>query len=174
MLRHSSARIDLLIVLICLGALLFAAYLQYHESIAPCPLCVMQRLILIMLSLVSVSCLALHYKHFACRIPHRFNLITTLFGAGLAIKQLWLEHHWQSHLISCRESFEGSIQSLGLTKIFNHFFDGNSDCGTTQWRFLSFSLSAWTLFLFILLIILIGRQIYLDRKEKNNRQLFSY
>lgn len=174
MLRWSSVRIDLLIVLICLSALLFASYLQYHEAIAPCPLCIMQRLILIMISLVSLACIALHYKHLVYRILHRFNLIATFFGAGLAIKQLWLEHHWQSHLISCRESLEGTIASLGLAKIFNHFFDGNTDCGATQWRFLNLSLSAWTLFLFVLLIILIGRQIYLDQKEKNKQQLFSH
>ncbi len=165
-----SRRIDLLIGCICLCSLVCAAYLQYYLKLAPCPLCIIQRLLLTILGFVSFISGLCNLSQIFNRCLHRCNLGLITLGAVFASHQIWLEHNAMYRLTSCRESLDPYIQSLSFfTHFFNNFFQSTVDCGTSQGSFLYLSASVWLLFLFFILGILVTKQLCLDKNINDTR-----
>ena len=74
------------------GLIAYALYLQYYEYQNPCPLCIMQRVAYIAVMVVFLAG-ALHGPRFvgAC-VYSSVAVAICLAGAGIAARQVWLQH----------------------------------------------------------------------------------
>lgn len=144
-----------LIGLIACAALIGSAfYLQYVEDLDPCPLCMMQRLVIYVLALTFLIA-SLHKPQLIGQRCYA-GLITliSLAGAGFASRQLWLQSLPADQVPACGPSLDYMIDVLPWTEVLSVMMRGTGDCAKVAWTFLSLSIPAWTLIAFIIFAVL--------------------
>lgn len=138
----------------CIGLIGSAFYLQYVEGLDPCPLCMMQRIIIYILALIFLIA-SLHkpqvigQRLYACLIT-----LVSLAGIGFASRQLWLQSLPPDQVPACGPSLDYMIDVLPWTEVLSVMMRGTGDCAKIAWTFLSLSIPGWTLVAFIIFSVL--------------------
>ncbi|MEM1244560.1 MAG: disulfide bond formation protein B [Pseudomonadota bacterium] len=131
----------------------FGYYLQYFHSLPPCPLCVLQRIIFVILALIFLLASMIQFKR-AGRITTAF--LTSLFsflGLAAAARQVWLQHLPASQVPACIPDLQTLFSLFPFKKAVGLVFRGGVDCATVHWRWLGLSIPEWSLIFFIGLAI---------------------
>ncbi|RRJ82463.1 disulfide bond formation protein B [Aestuariirhabdus litorea] len=138
-----------LLAALCCAALIGAALVMEHLlGLEPCPLCIMQRLVVISLGVLFLI-VALHnpggkgYKRYAL-----ISLLTSAGGMALAIRQLWLQSLPPEEVPACAPPLEYMLESFPLIEVLEFMLSGTGDCAEVQWVFLGLSIPGWTLVAF--------------------------
>lgn len=152
----SERRLYLVIALGCAGLVLGAIGIQYFVKLIPCPLCIAQR---VFFGLAGLCALAGYYGP-ATRIWERMVtngiLFSALIGAGIAGRQVWLQHFPPvgfdptKCVVSFGSFFDGFLRALG----------GAGNCAIKDFSLFGLQLSEWSLLCFI---VLIGTALWLVR-----------
>jgi disulfide bond formation protein DsbB len=111
-----------------------ALYLEHVVGLIPCPLCIIQRVLLI---LVGIVCLAGLIHHPRAELPSRRPVAARLYGLGVSFfailgaavagRQVWLQHQPSDQLPSCLPSLDYLIAVLPLQVIMHMLFNGPAD-----------------------------------------------
>jgi len=138
-------------VLVCIGLLAFALYLQYVEHQEPCPLCILQRVAFFAMMAVFVVG-ALH----APRRRGAFVYSTLAFvfaaaGAAVAARQVWLQHLPANQVPACGPGLEYMLERFPLYETLKKVLAGSGECAEVGWKFLGLSIAGWSLVWFVLL-----------------------
>jgi disulfide bond formation protein DsbB len=149
---------DLAIVILGLsGALLFGALVMEHLfAMAPCPLCLMQRVWFLAAGLFAVIGL-LHDPRWG--IYPLLTLISSLAGAGFAIRQLYLQSLPAGQAPACGAPVDYLISQSRFGELLSAMTSGTGDCATVTWQFLGISLPGWALLGFAALALLAVLQL---------------
>lgn len=146
-----------LFVLAFLGSALLIAvalYLEHVVGLAPCPLCIVQRICTIGFGLV---CL-LAAIHGSARIGRRvYAVLALLFvgvGGATATRQIWLQSVPADQLPSCLPSLEYMMEALPFQEIARLVLHGTAECAEVSWTLLGLSIPEWSLLAFIAMAIL--------------------
>ncbi|MBE7374630.1 disulfide bond formation protein B [Pseudomonas lopnurensis] len=146
-----------LFVLAFLGSALLIAvalYLEHVVGLAPCPLCIVQRICTIGFGLV---CL-LAAIHGPARIGRRvYAVLALLFvgvGGATATRQIWLQSVPADQLPSCLPSLEYMMEALPFQEIARLVLHGTAECAEVSWTLLGLSIPEWSLLAFIAMAIL--------------------
>ena len=129
----------------------YAWYVQFGLGIEPCPLCIMQRLALIALTLVFAGAAA----HGATgRGRYAWAAAVALAaGTGIAIagRHVWLQSLPAELVPACGPGLEYLIDALPLFDALAEAFHGSGECANVDWTFLGLAMPAWTLIWFVAL-----------------------
>ncbi len=139
--------------LACSGLLAYAYYLQFARHLEPCPLCIFQRLFYLGAGLVFLAA-AIHNPAKAGRVV--YGLLCAMFslgGAGVAARQVWLQHLPPDQVPECGPGLNYMLDSFPLNKTLKMVLEGSGECAKVDWRFLGFSIAEWSLLIFILLAV---------------------
>lgn len=140
------------VICLSVGSLMaFALFLEHIQGLAPCPLCMMQRLWMLLVGILSFIALA-----------HRPGLgiypllcaMASLVGGGFSIRQLWLQSLPVDQHPACGPGFEYMLESFPLSEVLVAMTSGTGDCAQVSWTFLGLSIPAWTLVGFCVLLTL--------------------
>jgi protein dithiol:quinone oxidoreductase len=149
--------------LACAGMLAFGYYLQYAVGLEPCPLCILQR---IMLLGTGLAFLAASIHHPAGRAGARIyaGVITlcAATGAAIAARHTWIQHLPEDQRPTCGPSLDFMLSTFGPVQSLGRILRGSGECGKVDWTFLSFSIPEWTLAAFIVFAvwaILLARRV---------------
>jgi disulfide bond formation protein DsbB len=154
----------LLIALISLGMLAFGVlYLQNVVGLEPCPMCIVQRYALIV---VSVFCLLA-----ACCRGRGWRAVWGVlaiamagFGAFTAARQSWLQWHPPA-FATCGRDLYGMIESFPLERAIPMIFRGAGDCSAVDWTFLGGSIANWSFLWFAFVIVAILALLLARRRQ---------
>ena len=146
--------IDIWAFLACCVLLTIAAYLQIHIGLKPCPLCVLQRLMLLLIGLLFMLGALLRLKQFSHQILHFTIFVLSTVGAGFASRQVWLEFQPINTVAECGANLSYLFKLLPMNEAFKAIFNGTGNCATVTWRFLNHSIPEWTLLAFALFALL--------------------
>ena len=138
-------------VLVCIGLLAFALYLQYVEQQEPCPLCILQRIAFFAMMAVFVIA-ALHGPH--RRGAFVYSTIAFLFavaGGGVAARHVWLQHLPADRVPACGPGLEYMLERFPLREALGKVLAGTGECAEVGWTFLGLSIAGWSLVWFVLL-----------------------
>ncbi len=139
------------LILTLTGLLLLASFgLQYFEALLPCPLCIMQRLMMFLIFLVA-------WAGFLTgrRFLWGLEVLFALAGAFFAIRQLWLQANPVLDTGVCLPGVQQLIHHLPWHEVLQAFvWGGQSSCGEVGWQLLGLSMPAWSLIYFSLIGIL--------------------
>ncbi|MDE2284113.1 MAG: disulfide bond formation protein B [Hyphomicrobiales bacterium] len=147
-----AAAAALAVFAIGLATLLGAWYFQYVVKLAPCPLCLEQRLpydIVIPLALAIAIAAALRAPRALIAVGLLAVVILMLYGAGLGVYHAGVEWHWWRGPADCSGpvtdlSAKGSILSqLHSVRVVR--------CDEAAWRFLGISLAGYNVLISLLL-----------------------
>lgn len=147
-LNHKQSAWLLFIIPIVL--LLFAYYLQYFQEQEPCPLCMTQRLCFYGITVAALLAAILHGRPLWRKISNGLLAVFAALGAGVAIRQLWLQSLPPDQVPACGPSFEFIVKTFPLSEAVSIMFKGTGDCAEVTWTFLGLSIAAWSLVWFVI------------------------
>ncbi|MCC7411234.1 MAG: disulfide bond formation protein B [Gammaproteobacteria bacterium] len=133
-----------LIALACTALLGFGYYLQYVQHLEPCPLCMLQRLAFLGVGAVAVVA-ALHGPGAAAARAYAAAIaLIALAGAGVAARQIWLQHLPPELVPECGPGLEFMLELYGWSDTLAKVLKGTGDCATVEWTFLGLSIAEWS------------------------------
>src|ERR1700712_5763568 len=109
MLSLLTSRVVFFLIAVTIGVLFAVAlYTQYVGGLEPCPLCMTQRFFYGLTALIA-GIPRLHNRH-----PQRYAVLviaSALAGAGVAARQVWLQHLPPNEVPACGPSLEYMLQT---------------------------------------------------------------
>ncbi|MFB3100110.1 MAG: disulfide bond formation protein B, partial [Gammaproteobacteria bacterium] len=75
-------------------------------------------------------------------------LIASLCGAGIAGRQIWLQHLPEDKIPECGPGLEYMLDTFPFTDALRMILSGSGECAEVQWTFLSFSIAEWSIVCF--------------------------
>lgn len=144
----SSPRRGLLLVAwSCLGLLAFGMYLQHVVGLTPCPMCIVQRYVMVLMLILS-ALLAWAPKPTARVLAACLLVPLAGFGAFVAARQSWLQW-FPPEVYSCGRDFYGMVETFPLKRAIPMIFRGSGDCTKIDWTFLGLSIANWSFLAFL-------------------------
>jgi disulfide bond formation protein DsbB len=140
---------------LCIGSLGFAYYLEHHQYVQPCPLCMLQRGLYLLLALFFCF----------CAIPRTMPLwlsrslsaiigIIAILGIGIAGRQIWLEHLPPGEAPLCSASLDRLLEIYPILEVFRRILTTSGECARVMLRIVGLSLAEWSLVLFEVILLL--------------------
>lgn len=134
--------------LVCALIVGAAVYLERVVGSAPCPLCILQRLLLLVCSFVCLVA-ALHTPgRLGWRIYSGILLLVALIGAATAGRQVWLQASPPENLASCLENLQYLLDTQPYTKVLALVLAGSAGCSEITWSLFGISMPEWSLLAF--------------------------
>jgi disulfide bond formation protein DsbB len=150
LLRRRSG--NLIGFLACAGLLAFGYYLQFVVGLEPCPLCIIQRLILLATGIAFLVA-AVHHpvRRWAARSYGIVIALIALSGASVSARHVWIQHTPEALRPACGPGLDFLISTFGPFEVLQRVLRGSGECGTVDWTLLGLSIPEWTLGAFIVL-----------------------
>ena len=159
-LANHPRRILGLIAIACVAMLAFGLYLQHVVGLEPCPMCIVQRYVLVAVALVAGISAAFKRRFWLYGGVIKMGALS-VFGAFVAARQSWLQ--WNPpEVMSCGRDFFGMIEAFPLRRAIPMIFRGSGDCSVIDWTFLGLSIANWS-FLCFSAIALMAVALWLKR-----------
>lgn len=130
----------------CIGLLAFGMYLQHVVGLEPCPMCIVQRYVLILVAIVAGVAASLSGAK-GRRVGVVLMGLLALGGAFVAARQSFLQWY-PPEVLSCGRDFYGMIESFPLKRAIPMIFKGSGDCSAIDWTFLGLSIANWSFLCF--------------------------
>lgn len=127
-------------------ALAIAGYLEYSVGLAPCSLCVLQRMCLM---LFLVNCLVASVHGPALRGSIAYGVTGLVFASGglaLAWRQVLLQGETTGQVFQCAPHTHATGS---LWCAIRQVFQGPIDCASITWSLFDLSIAEWSLLFFL-------------------------
>ena len=131
-------------------------------NLAACPLCILQRMLYLLLTLESIAVWILAGAHLPRRLGARVMAGTALTGVWIAAYQTWLQRFAKG--VSCTADqpwWEAFVNWAGSQ--WPLMFEASGLCSEAGWKFLGLSIAEWSLIAFTSMTI--ARLVALCRKN---------
>ncbi len=128
----------------------YAYYLQYHEYLDPCPLCIFDRVFLLGIIVTTLLAALLNPQRLGQRF---FALLVLLFVAGgltSSGRHVWLQHLPADQVPTCGPGLNYILDAFPLGKAIEMIFRGSGECAEIHWQFFGFTLPEVTLMMFMI------------------------
>jgi disulfide bond formation protein DsbB len=135
--------------LACMSLLGAAYYFEYVMYLDPCPLCVMQRIAVLLVGLVSLSGFLLGLEGIKQKFHAVLLFVTASFGLFVAGRHMWIQSLPADQVPTCGPSLEYMVDTLPWAEVLTVMLRGNGNCAETQWSFIGLSMPAWVLIWFV-------------------------
>ncbi len=133
------------------GLLAYGYYLQTARGIQPCPLCIVQRVTFMGLGVIFLIAALHNPRRWGRFVYALLILLVAGFGAGVAIRHLYLQHLPPDLVPSCGPGLGYILQNFAPGQAIPLILRGSGDCAAIHWRFLGLTIPGWTLVMFVLL-----------------------
>lgn len=137
--------------LACAALLAYAIYSQYQLFLDPCPLCIFQRVVFIVMGLVFLLGLLHGPRGWGRKVYGVLVFFVGMIGVGIAGRHVWLQHLPADEVPACGPGLEYMLQAFPMQKTLSMVFTGSGECAKADWFFLGLSMPAWTLVWFAFL-----------------------
>lgn len=135
--------------LICAGLVGAALYFQYVMKLEPCPLCIFQRVFVMITGLILLAGAWHNPPGMGRRVYGGLTALAAVLGAGVAGRHVWIENLPFDQQPGCGYSLQDMLESFPLLKTLKLVLAGSGGCGEVTWSFLGLSLAGWTLLFFL-------------------------
>ena len=156
---------QLVLILLALGIVVYAAFLEYYDSLLPCPLCVFQRLAYGLVAMGSLIAFLGYHSFYARVVGWAFGLLFALAGFMMALRQWWLQHLGPDAITSCLPGLNYLYSNFSWFKATMLVFQGTSDCATVTWRLFGLSMASWSAIFFALFALIFILSLMGNKKE---------
>lgn len=137
-------------------------YFEFIEGMQPCPLCLMQRLCVILLLCITCSFLLTYPKRIGSKLA-LVNVFIALAGLYFSGRQLWLMSLPASQVPACMPGLDVLIAYFPWQTIAKALFWGAGDCAEESWRLLGIPMPGFAALYFVWMCI---GSIYLFQHTK--------
>lgn len=144
----------LLVVMTVIGMSFALFFLQRYMGFSPCPLCIFQRIGLMIMGGFALIAALFNPKSKAVRLVLWLGSLAGIgWAAGVAARHVWLQHLPADQVPACGPGLDYWLDTLPMSEVLNQVFAGSGECASIDWTFLGFSIPEQSLLLFSLLLI---------------------
>lgn len=159
-MSFSSRNIFLLGFLFCLSMLLVAGYFQFVEHLEPCPLCILQRVAILIIGIIFLLAALQNPSAIGIRIYGSLIALFALIGGAVSAWHVRLQNLPEDQVPSCGPGLNFMLDNFPLTEAISMVLRGSGECAEVLWTFLGLSIPAWTLVAFIMLLLVGLAQVF--------------
>lgn len=138
-----------LIALASAGLMAFALYLQHVLGEHPCPLCITQRVFVVLAGLFGLAAFCHNPGLAGRRAWAALVLLAAVAGGVVAGRHVWLQHLPEDQVPACGPGLEYMFANFPFQRAVELLFMGDGNCAEIGWTFLGQSIPFWTLLAFI-------------------------
>ena len=142
--------------LLCAILIAVALYFQYAAGLAPCPLCIVQRVAFMVTGLVLLAGCLHNPRGWGRRIYGGIGGVAGLLGVAVAARHVWLQNLPADRVPECGPGLEFMLQAFPLQKVLGLVLRGSGECAEVQWSLLGLSMPGWSLVWLVALVLLCG------------------
>lgn len=135
--------------LACAGLLGWAFWLQYGEGLEPCPLCMFQRLVFVVIGVIFLVGTLHEPGRVGAWIYAFVLLVASGAGAALAGRQVWLQSLPKDQVPACGMGLSYMLDTMPFVDVIRRVLEGTGECAEKAWEFLGLSIAGWTLAIFV-------------------------
>ncbi len=163
----TSSKPWLLLAISALGLELCALFFQYAMDLAPCIMCVYQRLAIAAIILAGMVGFAGHKWLITRVVAYGLWATGAIWGLFIALEHVEMQANSGSLFFSC--DFIPNFPSWApLHQWFPSIFEATGDCGEISWQFLGFSMPQWMVVVYgvysaVFALIIINRLVHAKR-----------
>jgi disulfide bond formation protein DsbB len=128
----------------------FGIYLQESLHLEPCPMCIVQRYVFILIAITGGLAWLINGPKTYLTLSVLGQLLAA-FGAFVAARQSWLQWFPPENL-SCGRDLYGMIENFPLKRAIPMIFKGSGDCSVVDWTFLGGSIANWSYLCFLCIL----------------------
>ena len=129
-----------------------ALLIQLIYELEPCPLCITQRIIFIIIGFIFVFFLLLKHN-FITRIAHLLMLATaSITGIVFSGRHIMIQEKWITVPAECGIDLNYMFENFPLTQAMNLLFKGTGDCSNIDWNFIGITLPQLALMGYLLFL----------------------
>jgi disulfide bond formation protein DsbB len=140
-------------------------YFQRFLGLEPCPLCILQRVVVISLGAVLLVAAVHGPRGWGNRVYGALVTIIAAVGAGIAGRHVWLQSLPPDQVPECGPTLDYILQSFPFSKALELVLHGSGECAKVEWRLFGLSIPGWTLIAFAG-FILFGLALMLYRRNR--------
>ena len=143
-----------LVIMAIIGMSFALFYLQRHLGLSPCPLCIFQRVGLIVMGGFALISALFNPKSKVIRL---LLWLGSLVGIGwamaVAARHVWLQYLPADQVPSCGPGLNYWLDTLPILQVFEEVFAGSGECASVDWTFMGLTSLSRSLILLIILLI---------------------
>ena len=148
-------RLQVLLVLMTIIGMSFALFfLQRYMGLSPCPLCVFQRIGLMVMGGFALIAALFNPKSKIVRLLLWLgSLVGIGWATGVAARHVWIQHLPADQVPSCGPGLDYWLDVLPMQQVLNEVLSGSGECAIVDWRFLGLSIPEQSLIFFSALLL---------------------
>ncbi|MFT6834937.1 MAG: disulfide bond formation protein DsbB [Francisellaceae bacterium] len=170
-IKTTPARIIFLVsFLICCLAFAIVMYLELANGLEPCPLCILQRIVVIILGVFFLIAAIHGPKRRGIRVYSFLFFILCFVGVSISVRQVWLQSLPIGEAPMCGPGIGYMFQSMPFKEFLLTIFQGTGQCAVVHWQFLSLSLAGWAVVFFATLGFIHLWHVFRHLPKNSNKQ----
>ncbi len=128
---------------VCAALIAYALYSQFGLGLDPCPLCIFQRIGIVLLGLIFLAA-ALHNPQGRGRYAYALlTALAALATLGVAARHLYVQSLPPGSLPSCGAPLTVLLKFTPVWQVIRKVLTGSGECSEVTWRFLGLTMPAW-------------------------------
>lgn len=128
-----------------------ALYLQYVLREEPCPLCMIQRVIFIVIGVLFFVAALHNARQVGAKAYSVLIALTALAGVAVASRHIWLQHLPKDQVPACGPGLDYMLQHFPMAEVWQELMHGSGECAAKGWTFLTLGIPEWSLLGYVLL-----------------------
>lgn len=145
-----------------------ALVLQHAVGLAPCPLCIFQRIAYLAVA-VFATLAAWREPRSSAKVFGLLALASAIGGIGIAGRHVWLQMNPQG--LSCGPGLQTMLENFPLTDVLPKVFRGSGDCSEASWTLIGLTIADWSLIWFAILTIVLAATLFARRLTAAGRTM---
>jgi disulfide bond formation protein DsbB len=142
----------------CAGLIGTALVLEHWLGQEPCSLCMLQRVMVVATGLLALAAAVHDPGPFGTRAYAIACGLSAAGGAGLALRQLWLQSLPEDQVPACGPSLDYMLEAFPMQDVLRMMLQGDGSCAEVSWTLAGLSIPGWTLIAFTGLIAICAVQ----------------
>jgi disulfide bond formation protein DsbB len=128
-----------------------ALYLQHVLRQDPCPLCMVQRVIYIVIGVLFLLAALHNAKSLGAKIYSVLISLVALSGVGVASRHIWIQHLPKDQVPACGPGLDYMLNHFPMADVLQELMHGSGECAAKGWTFLTLGIPEWSLVGYVLL-----------------------
>lgn len=133
----------------CFSMLGIGAYLQFVEHLEPCPLCISQRIAILLVGIVFFLAAIHNPAAKGIKIYSILGTLAAIVGGSISTRHIWIQHLPPNEVPECGPGLEYVFENFPLAETIKLMLSGTGDCAKVDWTLLGLSIPEWTLMAFL-------------------------
>jgi disulfide bond formation protein DsbB len=138
-------------LLACILLLAYAYYLQYHDNVQPCPLCIFQRMAMVGMGAVFLLATLHNPRRTGGRVYAVLIALAAVIGGALSGRHIWIQAQPEGSVPACGATLDYLMDVFSPGQVIRKVLTGSGECAKVDWTLFGFSMPVWVLGAFVVL-----------------------